>query len=317
MIASGRFEMAVIRRAGKPDEMVILNLWTRLIEYHRSIEAFRPERWKIPPEDAIRPLLTTAWELPESHAAFVAQSAGKVFGFVYMGLTEQDHCPAKINALFVDADERSRGAGQALLDAALDWCRARGAAEVSLDCIWPNNLARRFYENRRFRPLLVTYVLQPEPDEARIRPATAADVSALARVVQDAYRHYIPRIGKPPGPMLDDYSARVSEGVVSVIEDGKTIVGVLVLLPKPDHLLLDNIAVSPAHQGQGFGRRLLEFAEEEARRQGYQEIRLYTHETMTENQRLYAAIGYEETGRGYETGYERVFMRKRTRHLTG
>jgi hypothetical protein len=32
---------------------------------------------------------------------------------------------------------------------------------------------------------------------------------------------------------------------------------------------------------------------------------------MTENQRLYIAIGYEETGRGTEAGYERVFMRKR------
>jgi hypothetical protein len=32
---------------------------------------------------------------------------------------------------------------------------------------------------------------------------------------------------------------------------------------------------------------------------------------MTENQRLYAAIGYEETGRGTGSGYERVFMRKR------
>jgi hypothetical protein len=32
---------------------------------------------------------------------------------------------------------------------------------------------------------------------------------------------------------------------------------------------------------------------------------------MTENQRLYAAIGYEETGRATEAGYERVFMRKR------
>jgi hypothetical protein len=32
---------------------------------------------------------------------------------------------------------------------------------------------------------------------------------------------------------------------------------------------------------------------------------------MTENQRLYAAIGYEETGRGNTDGYERVFMRKR------
>jgi ribosomal protein S18 acetylase RimI-like enzyme len=84
-----------------------------------------------------------------------------------------------------------------------------------------------------------------------------------------------------------------------------------VLLPRPDHLLLDNIAVAPAHQGTGLGRRLLGFAEEEAARRGYSEIRLYTHRTMTENQHLYARVGYEETGRGTEAGYERVFMRKR------
>jgi ribosomal protein S18 acetylase RimI-like enzyme len=117
------------------------------------------------------------------------------------------------------------------------------------------------------------------------------------------------------GDLLDPCStitrrARVSEGVVWLIEEASTIAGILVLLPKPDHLLLDNIAVSPSHQGRGFGRRLLEFAEAEALRQGYQEVRLYTHETMTENQRLYAAIGYKETCRGTEAGYERVFMRK-------
>jgi hypothetical protein len=32
---------------------------------------------------------------------------------------------------------------------------------------------------------------------------------------------------------------------------------------------------------------------------------------MTENRRLYAAIGYEQTGRGTGAGFERVFMRKR------
>jgi ribosomal protein S18 acetylase RimI-like enzyme len=110
--------------------------------------------------------------------------------------------------------------------------------------------------------------------------------------------------------MLDDYAARVSEGVVWVIEKAGTIVGTLVLLPKSDHLLLDNIAVNPSHQHLGFGRQLLEFAEAEALHQGYGEIRLYTHRTMTENQRLYAAIGYEETARGTEAAYERVFMRK-------
>jgi GNAT superfamily N-acetyltransferase len=50
----------------------------------------------------------------------------------------------------------------------------------------------------------------------------------------------------------------------------------IVLLPKPDHLLLDNIAVAPARQGSGLGRWLLAFAEAEAVRRGYGEIRLYT-----------------------------------------
>jgi ribosomal protein S18 acetylase RimI-like enzyme len=150
--------------------------------------------------------------------------------------------------------------------------------------------------------------------EFRIRAASAADTSVIREIVEQAYRHYIPRIGKPPGPMLDDYAARVSERVVWVIEDASNTVGVIVLLPKPKYLLLDNIAVAPARQGAGLGRRLLAFAEAEAVRRGYREIRLYTHRTMAENQHLYATIGYEETGRGIEAGYERVFMRKR---LTG
>ena len=76
------------------------------------------------------------------------------------------------------------------------------------------------------------------------------------------------------------------------------IAGIVVLLPRTDYLLLDNIAVSPSRQGLGLGRQLLAFAEAEALRRGYSETQLYTHQTMVENQRLYAAIGYEETGRG-------------------
>ena len=150
-------------------------------------------------------------------------------------------------------------------------------------------------------------------EEPRIRAATAADVPAIADIVEQAYRHYIARMGKPPGPMLDDYAARVLEGVVSVLEDAAAIAGIIVLLPTTNYLLLDNVAVSPARQGLGLGRRLLAFAEAEALRRGYHEIRLYTHQTMVENQRFYKLIGYEETGRGTEAGYDRVFMRKRLR----
>ena len=77
-----------------------------------------------------------------------------------------------------------------------------------------------------------------------------------------------------------------------------------------NYLLLDNIAISPARQGLGLGQRLFAFAEAEAVQRGCSEIRLYTHQTMVENQRLYASIGYQETGRGTEAGYDRVFMRK-------
>ena len=147
--------------------------------------------------------------------------------------------------------------------------------------------------------------------KSRIRLATAGDVQAVEQIVNDAYRFYIPRIGKPPGPMLDDYSERVAACSVSLVEDSEGIVaGVIVLVPNKDHLLLDNIAVRPNYQGQGFGRVLIEFAEQQAKQLGYTELRLYTHEKMTENIDLYRRIGFIETGRGHQDGYDRVFMTK-------
>jgi ribosomal protein S18 acetylase RimI-like enzyme len=145
-----------------------------------------------------------------------------------------------------------------------------------------------------------------------IRPARPADRAAIEQIVRDAYSVYIARIGKPPGPMLDDYGQLIADGCVSVIADATAeLAGILVLLPQADHLLLDNIAVRPNHQGQGIGRRLIAFAESEARRLGFDQLRLYTHATMAENIALYTRIGFVETGRGRQDGYDRVFMTKR------
>jgi GNAT superfamily N-acetyltransferase len=145
-----------------------------------------------------------------------------------------------------------------------------------------------------------------------IRPARPEDRGAVETIVDAAYTVYIDRIGKPPGPMLDDYAQLIADGMVSVLEDaGGTIAAIIVLVPQPDHLLLDNIAVRPDRQGQGLGRRLIAFAEDEARRLGFAELRLYTHERMIENIALYTRLGFAETGRGQQAGYDRVFMRKR------
>lgn len=143
-----------------------------------------------------------------------------------------------------------------------------------------------------------------------IRQAGSRDVDAIQACVDAAYRHYIPRIGKPPGPMLDDYASRVKENSAWVAEVGGSVQGVLVLIPADGYLLLDNIAVHPDAQGQGVGRKLLDLADAEAARLGYPELRLYTHVKMTENIELYRYLGWEETGRGAQGGYERVFFRR-------
>lgn len=141
-----------------------------------------------------------------------------------------------------------------------------------------------------------------------VRPAAPEDLDAICRIVDAAYSPYIARIGKKPGPMNEDYAALLAAGHVWVA--GTPAAGLLVLLEQPDHMLLDNIAVDPARHGQGIGRALMRFAEAEAARRGHAELRLYTHETMTENIDLYARAGWSVTGRGVQDGFSRVFFRK-------
>jgi ribosomal protein S18 acetylase RimI-like enzyme len=144
-----------------------------------------------------------------------------------------------------------------------------------------------------------------------IRIAVMQDLPVVEAIVEAAYSHYIARMGRKPGPMLDDYAAYIRDGLVNVLERDGAIEGILVLIPEQDVMLLDNVAVHPQAQGTGVGRTLLEFAEDSARKAGYKLIRLYTHETMTENIALYSRIGYVETHRAEEKGLRRVFMTKR------
>ena len=148
-------------------------------------------------------------------------------------------------------------------------------------------------------------------DTYPIRPARAGDAGLIRDLVRRAYAMYVPRMGKEPGPMLDDYVKRVADGTAYVLEAEGSMAGILVLLQYDDHILMDNVAVDPAFQGRGIGKALVAFAEAEAVRQGYGELRLYTHETMVENVSMYAKLGYEESGRGKQAGYDRVFMRKK------
>ena len=110
--------------------------------------------------------------------------------------------------------------------------------------------------------------------------------------------------------MLENYDKVIEQDHVVVAESGDGLAGVIVLAETEDGLRIKNIAVDPKLQKTGVGRRLLQYAEAEARRRGYDSIYLSTHEKMTENQALYHRIGYREYDRRIEDGYARVYMRK-------
>ena len=132
----------------------------------------------------------------------------------------------------------------------------------------------------------------------------------VAALVNAAYGHCVERIGILPRPMTDDYAGVIRNHRVTVAESHGTIVGVLVFTVADEGFLIDNVAVDPGHRGKGLGGALLEFAEAEARRAGFDFIHLYTPETMTENVALYSRIGYLEYDRRSQGDFSLIFMRK-------
>jgi N-acetylglutamate synthase-like GNAT family acetyltransferase len=143
-----------------------------------------------------------------------------------------------------------------------------------------------------------------------VRRADAADVGAMCELARQAYQLYVERIGRQPAPMTADYDRVVEKGHAWVALHADRVVGLLVLEPAGDHVLLENLAVLPQAQGLGVGSQLLQLAEEQARAHGLRQVRLYTNEAMSENLDYYPRRGYRETHRATRDGFRRVFFSK-------
>lgn len=123
-----------------------------------------------------------------------------------------------------------------------------------------------------------------------------------------AYDKYLTRMDRPPAPMLRDYAPAVEAGTLWVT--GVPVAGLISLIPGDGGLLIENLAVSPQAQGTGVGRALMDFAELRAGQLGLSRLTLYTHVVMTENQAIYAHLGFREVERKTTNGYHRVYMQK-------
>ena len=125
-----------------------------------------------------------------------------------------------------------------------------------------------------------------------LRTAAPADAAAIRDLTRAAYAKWVPVIGREPKPMGADYEAAVREHRFDLLHVAGELAALIETVDEGDQLLIENVAVSPGHQGQGLGRRLLAHAEGLAVAKGYARIRLYTNQRFEENIALYRRLGY-------------------------
>ena len=125
-----------------------------------------------------------------------------------------------------------------------------------------------------------------------MRQATASDAGAIRELTRQAYAKWVPLIGREPKPMTANYDEAVARHRFDLLYIDGTLAALIETIRETDHLLVENVAVSPAFQGRGLGRKLMAHAEILARELGFDEIRLYTNQRFVENIALYRRLGY-------------------------
>lgn len=128
--------------------------------------------------------------------------------------------------------------------------------------------------------------------DSMIRQGTADDVAAITALTRAAYAKWVPLIGREPLPMKADYAVAIERHRFDLLFVSDALAALIETVERDDDLLIENVAVSPAFQKRGLGRRLIAHAEALAVAAGKPCIRLYTNSRFEENLRLYAALGY-------------------------
>ena len=145
---------------GQVDE--ITSLWVDLVDSQRIHGShILPEENRATARDAVL-RHTVADEL------LVAVAEGSTLGFVMFtvesGEYHQDRTRGLIRNIYVRPDDRNRGIGTALLEAAESHLADRDADTVALEVMADNEPARRFYRRHGYEPHRVSLEKPTESD---------------------------------------------------------------------------------------------------------------------------------------------------------
>lgn len=149
----------VIRPASEQDLPALGRLGAALVRLHHD---FDPLRFMMPARDLEAGY---SWFLgtqlkEDDVAVLVAERGGAVVGYVYAALEPQswqlllDACGV-IHDVLVAPEARRAGIAEALVEAACDWMRTRGAPRVVLGTAEKNEAAQRLFARLGFRRTMI------------------------------------------------------------------------------------------------------------------------------------------------------------------
>jgi GNAT superfamily N-acetyltransferase len=157
-----------IRRATSADLPALGHLGALLMRAHHD---FDPHRFMAPGDN---PDEGYAWFLghqlrEETSVVFVAERQGEVIGYVYAGLEPlswrelRDAC-GFVHDVVVGEHGRHKGVATALMAAAIQWLRERGAPRVILWTADRNEGAQKLFTRLGFRRTMVEMTLELQPN---------------------------------------------------------------------------------------------------------------------------------------------------------
>lgn len=221
----------------------------------------------------------------------------------------------RIDALFVDAQDRRRGRGAVAALAGEEVLRSWGCA-VALATVPPDaeyalRLAASlgYVERSRHMRKDVTGPVTALSPGSRARTLTGAEARPWLERGHHTHVTALVAGGMPP----EEAERRGRAGVAPLLRDGEPAPGTAMLgvdhdgervgfvwLRTDDPAWIFNVEVDPAHRGRGHGRTTMLAAENHCREVGCAALALNVFADNTPALRLYESLGYRATARHFE-----------------
>ena len=148
-----------VRRATREDLPVLGRLGALLLRTHYGFDRYRFMPPGRNPESGYAAFLCSQLD-DEEVVVLVAERDGEVVGYIYAGLEPQSwkelrEAAGFIHDVAVVEHGRRAGAARALVDAAAEWLRERGAPRVMLWTAEQNEAAQRLFAGLGFRRTMI------------------------------------------------------------------------------------------------------------------------------------------------------------------